>query len=184
MFRTRRKLEEARFFLNHLRDSEKKHPEFDYFLNAFAAAARSVTWVMKAEYLRVSGWREWYEAQSPDADEKELLGAFTQLRNKSQKEDPLETKVVVVMDFPPESLTHEFKEMLERGVGKRFQTTVYAVPEDGDMSQIPSTAILGVVRSAERRLNELGERDVLDACEKYFGGLERLVDRCGAEFAA
>lgn len=183
MSRTRRKLEESRFFLNHLRDSEKKHPDFDYFLNAFAAAARSVSWVMKAEYLRVPGWREWYETHSPDEGEKELLGAFTNLRNRSQKVNPLETKPVVVMDFPPESLTPEFKEMLERGFGKRFQATFYAVPEDGDMRNIPSTAVLGVIRSAERRLDELGERNVLDACDNYFAALERLVEHCETKFA-
>jgi hypothetical protein len=184
MSRTRRRLDETRFFLNLLKDSEKKHPDFDYFLSAFTSAARSVTWVLKAEFVKVPGWQEWYESQSPDKDEKELLGAFTSLRNKSQKEAPLETKPVVVMDFPPDSLTPEFKKMLEGGVGKQFQATFYEVPEDGDMSKIPATAVLGVVRSAELRLEELGERDVLDACAKYFAALERLVDRCEAEFAA
>ena len=180
----RRKLDEARFFLKQLEESREKHPDFDYFLSAFAAAARSISWVMKAEYCRVDGWKEWYESQAPQTDEVELLASFTKLRNRSQKEAPLETKFVIVMDFPPESLTLELKAALERGVGKNFEVTLYAVPEDGDLSNIPSSAVLGISRGVERRLDELGERDVLDACHKYFATLERLVHDCEAGFAA
>ena len=182
--RTRRKLQESRFFLDHLKASEKKLPEFDYYLSAFTAAARSVTWIMKAEYSKLPGWQEWYLLQAPDENERELLGSFTKLRNKSQKEDPLETKAVMVMDFPPECVTPEFKQMMEQGVGRRFHLTLYEVTDDSDMGSFPPTAVLGTVRSAEHRIDELGEWDVLDACERYFTALERLVQRCEALFAA
>jgi len=167
-----------------MQDSCDKYTEFDYYLNAFIGAARSVNWLMKAEYGSVPGWLQWYEAQAPERDEQQLLAAFTKLRNRSQKQEPLETKAVVVMHFPPESVTPDFKALLERGVGKRFEVTVYAVPEDGDTSKIPSTAVLGTVAEVGRRLDELGEQDVLDACGKYVAALARLVDDCEAEFAA
>jgi hypothetical protein len=183
MSRTRRKLDEACFFLNHLQDAEKKHPEFDYFLNAFVAASRSVSWIMKAEYGKVFGWREWYEAQVPQEGEEDLLASFTKLRNRSQKEDPLESELIVVMEFPPDSLTPEFKELIGRDVGKRFEMSLYAVPENGDISNIPANAVLGTMNAAELRLDELGEQNILDACNKYFTVLDRLVDCCEAGFA-
>ncbi len=57
---TQFKLDEARFFLDHLAPNYGKERKFDFFLSAFISAARSVTWVMKAEYADVEGWAAWF----------------------------------------------------------------------------------------------------------------------------
>jgi len=71
--KTEYKLEEARYFLAHLEKHWRHLPQVDFYLSAFVSAARSVTWVMKAEFVHVHGWEQWYETKKPSSTIRELL---------------------------------------------------------------------------------------------------------------
>ena len=65
MKRTDGKLAEARFFFEKIGEYYHRSPDVGYYADAFIAAARSVTWVLKAECQDIPGWQEWYKAKSP-----------------------------------------------------------------------------------------------------------------------
>ena len=100
MRHTRHKLDEADFFLkkldehyydhaNDLSRGEVSPPTFSYYLSAFVSSTRSVTWVMRHEYNDIPGWREWYDANVPDEEQRVLLKIFNHLRVRSEKTEPL-----------------------------------------------------------------------------------------------
>jgi hypothetical protein len=86
---TKAKLDEARFFLDHLQkhraaatsgSPRKPDPEpFAYYLSAFISAARSVTWVLQAEETEkykawLSGWEERRENWAKDHRVDDIKG--------------------------------------------------------------------------------------------------------------
>lgn len=85
-FRTRRKLEEAKFFLDQLRPNYGKEKKFDFYLSAFISAARSITWVMGAEYGDVPGYKDWFDGLQPSEEEERLLKGTNTLRVRTQKQ--------------------------------------------------------------------------------------------------
>jgi hypothetical protein len=85
---TQKKLREARFFFQHLSNESQKpvsnDPEtFEFYLNAFLSAARSVTLALqyeeKAKYDRFSPW---FRRLSPE--DQQLLGFLKEQRNNAQ----------------------------------------------------------------------------------------------------
>jgi hypothetical protein len=176
MSRTRRKFMEATFFLRKLEESVTEHPDFDYFFSAFVSSARSVTWVMKAEYKECPGWLRWYETKKPDESEHLLLSQMNALRVRSEKFEPLETRVAVVVDFPPSAVTPELRDLLNMSIGRPVQTWLYAVP-DGDPADTPEGAnvLIGDIQGIVRHIPELNDQDVLLACKDYATTLELLV---------
>jgi hypothetical protein len=185
MSRTSRKLTEAQFFLRKLEDAVTEHPDFDHFFSAFVSSARSVTWVMKAEYKDCPGWLAWYEEKKPDEAEHVLLSQMNKLRVRSEKFEPLETRVAIVMDFPPEAVTPELREFLDTGVGQRFRTWIYKVPEEGPATipeGIPEGASVftGAFQGIVRHVPELTDQDVVSACQAYVATLELLVGEAEA----
>ena len=70
--RTRRKVAEAAFFLDRIRETNGRHPEFGYFLSAFLSAVRSVGWVLQSDLRgqhreRFDKWWEDKKASLPTA---------------------------------------------------------------------------------------------------------------------
>ena len=100
MRRTRQKLDEAIFFLGKVREHYDGvlDPEVDgrhliYYVSAFVSAARSVTWVMKSEFGKQSGWKEWYGSKEAAVEDRPLLRRFTDIRNRSEHSDPLQVGI-------------------------------------------------------------------------------------------
>jgi hypothetical protein len=178
--RTRRKLDEARFFLEKLESSIAHHPDFDYFLSAFVSSARSVTWVMKAEYKRCPGWLDWYDNKTPEAAEERLLKQMNTLRVHSEKIEPLRARPAVVLHIPADQESPELRELLANGVGRRFKAWMYEATENGEF-QIPddvpknATFFSGSLEGFERHMPGLLDDDVLSACVQYVAALEQLV---------
>jgi hypothetical protein len=56
---TKLKVNEAKFFLEKMKESFQKQPDFDYYLSAFISSSRSVLWVMRCEFSKIHGWEEW-----------------------------------------------------------------------------------------------------------------------------
>jgi hypothetical protein len=84
---TKDKLEEARFFLAHLRHERRQHAypnkppsaHFRYYLHAFIVAARGVPFALqKEETEKYVAWRPLWEAQISEA-EKRLLEPLLEL---------------------------------------------------------------------------------------------------------
>jgi hypothetical protein len=193
--RTRDKLDEARFFLRLCEDNRHLR-EFNYYLSACVSAARAVTWIMHAEYLRVEGWQAWFKARTPSEDEERLLRQMRDIRNRSQKTAPLDARAAVQVNIPPELLTEELRaKMAQWRVGTRFRFAVTPLPaEDSPYPGVPvapefqmpedypKDAFVGTVEGFERWLDDIPEEEIVKAVGRYIGHLEDLVIDCEAAF--
>jgi hypothetical protein len=159
---TRLKLAAAKFFLSKIdrivgKGGPKTPPELAYYADAFISAARSVPWVMKAEYGRRKGYAEWRSGFPASEDEKFILKRTTKLRNQSQKKEPLRPTLLPMIApivFGPSEVVHM------EGIGPVHVPTTFKVlwfPALGNM-EFQATFL---------RYLEFLERLVAD-CERKF----------------
>ena len=181
--RTQYKLEEARFFLAHLEKDWRHVPQVDFYLSAFVSAARSVTWVMKAEFGDLPGWTQWYESKKPSSAIRDLLKKMNEVRVRATKTEPLKTRTLANVTIPPEEVTPKVLAFLEAGaVGQvRLEpidptNTVFSVKVDGEV------LAKAHLKTSEHVLPEFQGRDSKDICREYLSELERLVSECQAKF--
>ena len=186
MENTRQRLEEARFFLGELESHYHDLSTFRHFLNAFITSARSVSWIMRAEYNDVRGWEDWYESKKPSPEEVALMTRTTEARNRSQKQSPLkpvfQLTVIVDADKLPKDLEGLKKEM----IGKKFLLDVKGVSEDMSQEVLiigDENEFVGDVERYFAKLDEFQDEDVLEVCKSYFSFLERMVDESEQLFA-
>ena len=78
------RLLEAEYFV--VRLSRLRHNAFLYELNAFLPAARSVTFLLQKEFVRVPGFQPWWEARRMELARDVAAKFFLELRNFSQKQ--------------------------------------------------------------------------------------------------
>jgi hypothetical protein len=183
---TRQRLDEARFFLGELESHYDDIITFRHFLNAFISSARSVSWIMKAEYNDINGWEDWYQSKKPTRKDQALMKQATEARNRSQKQSPLKPVYQLTVIVDADILTKDLEELKKEMIGKKFLLDVKGVSED--MSQ--KVVVIGdenqFVGDVERyfvKLDDFLDEDVLKVCKSYFLFLERMVDECEQLFA-
>lgn len=81
------KLLEAEYFLDRL--THANGLEFQFELNAFLSASRSVTFVLQKVMSNVLGFARWYSPRQAEMKSDEAMRFFIELRNISQKEGPV-----------------------------------------------------------------------------------------------
>src|SRR5213083_573508 len=120
---TKKKLDEARFFLLEMEANCFKHPTFDYYLSAFISASRSVLWVMQHEFANAVGWRPWYDSKTPDSEEASLLDGLNQLRLRAVKMETPEVQYQLGIRIPKTGVTRELEEFMETHSGQQVYVT-------------------------------------------------------------
>lgn len=187
--RTKRKLEEAQFFLEQLHKNYGKLKKFDYYLSAFISSGRSVTWVMVSEHEKTPGWQAWYDAREPDQEQQALLRGFTIARNRTVKVEPLQSIAAFTLKgikVPKEDIPRFVAAMRKStaapaavnvsGSGGE-QGYVLEFEIDGEKHVYPATEI-----DIDRRLQEFPDSSALNVCVKYFEWLAALVAECESKF--
>ncbi|NSZ85224.1 hypothetical protein G6L97_13720 [Agrobacterium tumefaciens] len=81
------KLLEAEYFLAHL--AQVSGPAFQFELNAFLSASRSVTFVLQKVMSEVPGFATWYAQKQAVMRTDTAMRFFIELRNISQKQGPV-----------------------------------------------------------------------------------------------
>jgi hypothetical protein len=164
---TKDKLDEARFFLGHLRQEAAQvmrlRPEaFGHYLSAFITAARSVPWVLqKEEPEKYRTWVDGWDA-TLTAEDKEFLKFTNERRVDDAHRRGAETDV-----------TWE-------------EISIFKLPSDqADQFRASDGAImfqnlaLGVgpptVLRAVHHFKEGGQPNVIATCQRYLEYLEKLV---------
>jgi hypothetical protein len=181
--RTEYKLEEARFYLAHLEQHWNHVPHVDFYLSAFISAARSITWVMNAEFSRVTGWKEWYEAKKPSSEIRTLLKAMNDVRVRSVKRVPVKTRTTANVTIPAEQLTPRVIALLQSE--ERHALNLEPIDETHTVFFIKhGDEILAKahLNSAAHELPEFKGRDAKDVCREYLVELEGLVSECISTF--
>jgi hypothetical protein len=79
------RLLEAEYFARRL-TRQRDRDRYGYELNAFLAAARSVTFLLQKEFARVPGFAGWWDGQRRLLSSDPAAAFFLKLRNFSQKE--------------------------------------------------------------------------------------------------
>lgn len=181
--RTEYKLEEARFFLAYLEQHWNQMPHVDFYLSAFVSAARSVTWIMRAEFSVVPGWEQWFEGRKPSREIRDLLKKMNDVRVRTVKTTPVKTRTTAKVTIPPEELTPRVLAFLEGSAAGLIRlepidetNTVFLIKHG---EEILAKARLS---SASHELPEFGGRDAKDVCREYLSELEGLVNECLSTF--
>lgn len=99
-FEPRFKLEEAKFFFSQMERSlqnprdKSSNTRFLYYLDAFLAATRNVTFVFKKEFKRNTKLMEWYDKKVQGWQDNKIMKLFVEMRNISLKEHTPETLTI------------------------------------------------------------------------------------------
>jgi hypothetical protein len=183
MNQTTAKLEEAKFFLIKMKESKSIDPDFTHYLNAFISSARSVTWVMRAEYSKVSGWEEWYKQYPLSTEENQLLNAFNDARISSQKIAPVVPTVKLYMDVSSQDFESYQIKAGKLLLGSKLKLALHGSQEvDRNDESHDQITLVGRVAMVNIEINQLCESDIVNASEKYFNSLQRLVHECNNKF--
>ncbi len=185
--KTRNKLKEARFFLEKLREKNVKVPDINFYLSAFISAARSVLWIMRAEYKDVAGWKEWYDSIKPSSSEKKFLKGMTEIRNRSIKEEPLQLYGSVSVIIPKESQTEELKQWIIKQHKNRQVLSIKFEPSKHSKKVetfVGADRVIttGRVKKVFFNLEEFPSKDIVSVCTKYFKLLNKMVRECESRF--
>jgi len=70
MNNTEDKLSEAKYFLERMKEHVMDREAFRYNLSAFLTAFRSVTFIMRKEYNKISEFEEWYRKKQIEMKKK------------------------------------------------------------------------------------------------------------------
>jgi hypothetical protein len=169
---THQRLAEAKFFYSNFVDllplQPPLTPESGYYLNAFLASARSVCWVMRCEYSKITDWETWYENGKTTEEEKRVLKRISDLRNQSQKQKPIEPELVpmLVADLVP------LTSLPQNQLGDAL------LPDDPEnwctFSYNPSAGAIWVT--------VVENQEIRTSCERYLEFLERIVAECEEKF--
>jgi hypothetical protein len=186
--KTRSKLEEARFFLSKLKDKENWDGNvISYYLSAFISSSRSALWIMRCEYKSVSGWQAWYDLLKPTTAQAGFIKKITDIRNRSEKEGPLQVGGKVVLRISKEHMTEELKTFLKSNVNKPFVVAL-ADPAQVEVTKANVDLINNRASSLVKldkvffTLNEFPNKDVITVCNRYFNLLNGIVRKCESLF--
>jgi hypothetical protein len=182
--RTRKKHDEAKFFLDLMESNFGSFPDFNYYVSAFISAARSVTWVMRAEYQTKEGWEAWYDARQPTIVDDKFLKDANELRVRSVKSEPVQTNVRVTLDIPLDEVTPELREFFHSLKPAQLAQMLLVKEEDVKNRKLGGRQVLafGEVTKTTMYVDEFPEHDILELGRKYVAELEGLMQECESKF--
>jgi hypothetical protein len=182
MTRTRRKLNEAHFFLGRLEQNQDEETECDYYLSAFISSARSVLWIMRSEYESIGGWEDWYTSKMPDEDGQSFLKKINSIRVRSEKAVPLETSFLIVLLTSQMEMTPELKATLEYFKDRDVTCTIDSSNERLRAKIDDGHRVFEADAKVVQALDEFPDEDIVDVCKKYHSLLEQMVSECESVF--
>ncbi len=181
--KTRKKLDEAEFFLRRLLENRLNHPDFDYYLSAFISSARSIPWVMRAEFAHVNGWEDWYKNRTLAPEDMTLLTGTNQLRVRTVKQGTAGNGGVLTLKVAPSHMTDALYDFLARHQAVTLQVTLSIA------NGITPTTVTESMASSTCRLEsmfftvpEFPGLDIVTVCHRYLELLRALVEECEDRF--
>jgi hypothetical protein len=104
--KTLERVKEACFFLSKMSKHYKKSEEFYYYLSAFILHARTIPWVMRKEYCKVTGWDQWYKSSENIMwkGKEDFFRKITKLRNDAEKEGKLGARALCTVTINKEQI--------------------------------------------------------------------------------
>src|SRR5699024_6910404 len=139
------------------------------------SSARSILWVMKAEYSKVDGWKEWYDSESPSIEERQLLKKLNDIRVRTQKISPIDTYIRAVLNVNEDKVTEEMKSKLRKMDKKEVEFTVSAYDlENEPVDDEKTVTFHGKLAGYHHELEDFPKSDIKEICVKYINSLEAI----------
>jgi hypothetical protein len=168
--RTRRKLEETKFFLRHLEERTRQPTQheahevdvFGYYLSAFLSAGRSVTFVLQVEDKAAydKGSPAWQQALS--AKDQELF----KYMNLQRREEIHSEGAWIEAGTATISITS-----IGSLGGRSYSTTTQVIFMGAEDGPFPTVAVL----APRFRVSDAETLEAVPACRRYVELLESLV---------
>ncbi|MDD2665707.1 MAG: hypothetical protein PHD13_03985 [Methanocellales archaeon] len=184
---TRRKLEEAKYFLDQMGDKIENPRTFAYNLSAFLSATRSVTFIMQYEFKTFSEFDKWYKNKQKEMENDDFK-LFNELR----------VKTIHLRPILPICLTEFFVNGVSIGTSTisptikingvteiiRSKNVSIIIDKDNNvvprrLSKSPHESKVNIHR--EYYIEEAKE-DILKLCSKHLARVEKLVEECEKQF--
>jgi hypothetical protein len=176
---TREKLQESKYFLESMTETQSDRDAFKYNLSAFLAAVRSVTLIMQTEYGGVPGFKKWW-AEKQDTmrsdgamrllNEKRRMTVHVQPVRPHAKVNVSITEHITISDSASIVITHA------DGTVERQESE----PEPKPSSVPPRTE---TTTEWLWYFDELPEKDIVVVCKEHISKLDALVEECESRFA-
>jgi hypothetical protein len=183
--KTETKLEEARFFLDRLEESHTELPDSQYYLSAFVSSARSVLWIMRAEFCRVPGWETWYDNRESGLQDEGFLKRFNDLRVRSTKVEPVRPSSQTLFILQDGALTPAVREYLSAYGDKKHRFILERVADSEVDEPVVEDGRISLPLQSVRRLlvvDEFPGQDILRICREYMNWLGEIVAECCTRF--
>ena len=169
---TRFKLDEARHYLTLLDSLLDKPERFLYTFSAYLSAARSVTFLMQAEFSKDKAFEEWYRSKVNHA----LFRLFNDLRVENVHCSVLQLHFRSTFGPADSPMGGKMLYHMESfGLGPFGRDSYRRFKEVNE--KIKDAQGKGMKETVEWRFPSTGE-SVIEASIKYFDLLEKLVNEC------
>lgn len=175
---TEHKLKEAKYFFRLLSRNKKSGEQFDFLLNAFVNSARSITWVMRAEFSKSPGWDPWFDERNVEDSEKTILDLFNSLRVSASKKESLKTYFLIDMKIPKDKLGKSISRKLDRLTGKQVEITITKNMGRKPKPTPKKLTFCAYLTNVRRGVIGFTENDILELCAKYLAILDDLAVDC------
>lgn len=174
MTRAEYRLAAARYFLRLLVDQRPRPPAFDWILEAFITAARSVRWLMRAEVHNSPLVDEYNGTLRRDPATKDLLDKMNEIRNRVTKQKPLGTVMIATVGVRKSGDALAKKtQSRELAVGSEFH--LITAPDGSRFVATKDGTVLAKAETfdSHQALVDFPAEDILNVCARYLQFLKR-----------
>lgn len=180
---TRKKLEEAKYFLGQMQVYVEDRKKFAFNLSAFLSATRSVTFFMQSEFKSFLEFSEWYykdkqKEMNKDGDFK----FFNELRRTTIHKKPVVShKKTAVGISETISLSESIIAVLTDKEGNVIsKQTSPATTSKPKKTNLPKETKVTVKYSWY--FGERPNENLLELCNNYIQKIKKLVEECEKQF--
>ena len=176
---TKRKLEEAKYFLKQMQKNKNQYHPFIYNLSAFLSAARSITFFMQKLYKKAPNFNKWYNLKQNEMKKDKDFDFFNDMRLAT-----VHTTSVI----PNQTLTHNKPEKISIADSILIQQVdkngKIIVQRNINSKNAKASKISENQSSFELiwMFKERSDRTVLQLCEAHIKKLEKLVIECEEKY--
>ena len=175
---SRFKLEEAKYFYGQMDfflqsfKTESAPTKYLYYIDAFLAAARSVTHIFKTEFHDNEPLMKWYEYKVEEWEKNKIMRLFIEMRNVSLKEETPKP-ITIVADAQRFDLSKALIKVSPNGKIEQIAIPIRQPTEKGKPENKPAKEGISVFYSLPKWFDETP--DVMYLCKAYLDELEKFA---------
>lgn len=179
--KTKRKLEEAHYFLEQMEVNCYEPDKLQFNLSAFVSSSRSVLWIMRNEFHSHVGWDGWFNSRDLSPKEETFFRGIKNIRNHSQKVGPLYIKRYLELTIAENDMDEKLNSFLNENLGQNIELDVTLGNEDDPVPLLENDRKLkfkSKISHVYLGIDEFPDENIIDICKKYYALIEIIVNEC------